>query len=60
MNLCRSEEHVRNWSRFNAEYEQGLAPLSFWVERFSAPLFRERGRPDYISWYLSWRAAQQR
>jgi len=51
MNLFRSEEHARAWASFNAEYPEGLRPLSFWLERFSAPLFRERARPDYISWW---------
>ncbi len=60
MNLFRSEEHARRWARFNPDYEEGLRPLAAWIERFSGPMFRERGRPDYISWLTEWRAAQQR
>ncbi len=60
MNLFRSEEHARAWRRFNPEYEQGLRPLAFWLERFSGEMFRERGRLDYITWWTAWRAAQQR
>ncbi|HZQ37780.1 MAG TPA: hypothetical protein VFD32_17750 [Dehalococcoidia bacterium] len=50
MNLFRSEEHARNWSEFDPAFIEQLRPLEFWAERFSAPLFRNRGRPDYISW----------
>ena len=48
MNLFRSEEHARNWSGFNPEFEELLQPLEYWVERFSEPRFRQRGAPDYI------------
>lgn len=60
MNLFRSEEHARAWARFNPAYAEGLQPLAVWIERFSAPLFRERGRRDYITWWVAFRAAQQR
>jgi hypothetical protein len=50
MNLFRSEEHARRWELFDAEYEANLQPLDAWVGRFSADRFRERIRPDYISW----------
>jgi hypothetical protein len=60
MNLFRSEEHARAWTQFDPATENLLQPLAAWVERFSAPMFRERGRPDYITWYTAWRAAQQR
>jgi len=50
MNLFRSEEHARRWSQFNPELEKSLKPLSFWEKLFSGPIFRERGRSDYISW----------
>ena len=50
MNLFRSEEHARRWESYNAEYEANLLPLDDWVERFSADRFRQRIRPDYISW----------
>lgn len=58
MNLFRSEEHARRWSRFNPDYEEGLRPLSHWIERFSGEMFRNRGRPDYISWLTEWRKQQ--
>jgi hypothetical protein len=60
MNLFRSEEHARAWAGFDPSYGEGLRPLDFWLERFSAELFRRRARPEYISWFTAWRAAQQR
>jgi len=56
MNLFRSEEHARNWARFNPEFEENLNPLTYWLERFAGERFRARSRPDYISWIT----AQQR
>ncbi len=53
MNLFRSEEHARSWSLYDPAFEENLKPLSERLERFSAPLFRNRGRPDYISWLAS-------
>jgi hypothetical protein len=50
MNLFRSEEHARRWSQFNPDFEKSLQPLSFWERLFSGPIFRYRGRSDYISW----------
>ena len=50
MNLFRSEEHSRQWTAFNPEFEANLQPLSYWLERFSGERFRARIRPDYISW----------
>jgi hypothetical protein len=45
-----SEEHARRWSQFNPAFEKSLKPLSFWEKLFSGPIFRSRGRSDYISW----------
>lgn len=50
MNLFRSEEHARRWRMFKPEMEQTLRPVSFWADAFSEQLFRQRGRPDYMSW----------
>ena len=50
MNLFRSEEHARNWAGFTPAMEVGCEPVGGWAEIFSNPFFRERGRPDYISW----------
>ena len=53
MNLFRSEEHPRVWASFDPAFEANLQPLEYWLERFSAPRFRARIRPDYISWLRS-------
>ncbi len=53
MNLFRSEEHARRWKKFDPDMEKTLRPLSFWAELFSEQLFRQRGRPDYMTWLRS-------
>ncbi len=53
MNLFRSEEHARNWDGFTASMASSLMPVAEWADIFSNPFFRERGRPDYISWTRS-------
>jgi hypothetical protein len=53
MNLFRSEEHARNSATFTADFAHMLMPLAEWADIFSSPMFRERGRPDYISWLRS-------
>ena len=53
MNLFRSEEHARNWSGYDADMDRMLKPVAEWADIFSNPFFRERGRPDYISWTRS-------
>jgi hypothetical protein len=53
MNLFRSEEHARGWKMFKPEMERTLRPLSFWADLFSEQLFRQRGRPDYMTWLRS-------
>jgi hypothetical protein len=53
MNLFRSEEHARSWEGFDDSMVTALMPISAWAEMFSNPFFRERGRPDYVSWLRS-------
>jgi len=53
MNLFRSEEHARNWSGYDPAMGYMLKPLAEWADIFSNPFFRERGRPDYITWTRS-------
>lgn len=50
MNLFRSEEHARNWSGFEPKMASMLKPVAEWADIFANPFFRERGRPDYITW----------
>jgi hypothetical protein len=49
MNLFRSEEHVRNWSGFKADTEEGINPLSNVAGLFSISFFNKRLDPDYVS-----------
>lgn len=60
MNLFRSEEHAQAWDGFNAERSATLQPVAFWADLFSNPIFRERLRPDYISWLQSEEAVAAR
>ena len=49
MNLFRSEEHIRNWARFDPATEEGILPLPDLAKVFSGNLFRKRLEPDYVS-----------
>jgi hypothetical protein len=49
MNLFRSEEHIRNWSRFDPAAEQSIVPLANIVKLFSLDMFRKRLEPDYVA-----------
>jgi hypothetical protein len=49
MNLFRSEEHVRNWSDFKANTEEGINFLSAILKLFSGNFFTRRLDPDYVS-----------
>ena len=49
MNLFRSEEHVRNWSGFKADTEEGINKLSDVAGLFSINFFARRLDPDYAS-----------
>ena len=48
MNLFRSEEHVRNWSGYKADTEEGINRLSDVVGLFSINFFTRRLDPDYV------------
>jgi len=49
MNLFRSEEHVRKWSGFRADTEEGIIPLLDMAKAFSLNFSKRRLDPDYIS-----------
>lgn len=49
MNLFRSEEHIRNWARFDPEAEEGIVSLKDLVRLFSGNYFRRRMDPDWVS-----------
>jgi hypothetical protein len=48
MNLFRSEEHIRSWSRFDPAAAQGIVPLADLVRLFSLNMFKKRLEPDYV------------
>ena len=49
MNLFRSEEHIRNWARFDPATAEGIVPLEAVVRVFSGSMFRRRLDPDYVT-----------
>jgi len=49
MNLFRSEEHIRGWSRFDPAAEQGIVPIADLVKLFSLNMFTKRLEPDYAT-----------
>jgi hypothetical protein len=49
MNLFRSEEHIKRWSRFDPAAEQGIVPLANLVKLFSLDMFKKRLEPDYVA-----------
>jgi len=49
MNLFRSEEHVRNWSGFKANTDEGINKLADVVGLFSNNFFTRRLDTDYVS-----------
>ena len=53
MNLFRSEEHARNWSEYDHTTDATLRPVAFWADLFGTPVFRQRGRIDYVTWLHS-------
>ena len=49
MNLFRSEEHVRNWSGFKANTDEGMNKLTDVAGLFSGNFFTMRLDPDYAT-----------
>jgi hypothetical protein len=49
MNLFRSEEHVKRWSLYEPESEDGIMPVEDWAKLFAGPMFRNRLDPDYLA-----------
>ncbi len=49
MNLFRSEEHIRNWSGFKADTEEGINSISDIAGLFSSNFFTRRLDSDYVS-----------
>ncbi len=49
MNLFRSEEHIRNWARFDPATSEGILTLPDLVKLFSGIYFRGRLDSDWVS-----------
>ena len=49
MNLFRSEEHVRNWSKFRDEAADGTVSLAQAAQLSAAGLYSERLSADYLA-----------
>ena len=49
MNLFRSEEHIRNWTRFDPATEGGIIKLTDVVKLFSGDFFQKRLSLEYVS-----------
>jgi hypothetical protein len=49
MNLFRSEEHIRNWTRFDPASEEGIIQLPDLVKLFSGDFFQKRFSLEYVS-----------
>jgi len=49
MNLFRSEEHIRNWARFDPATLEGILTLPDLVRLFSGIYFRKRLDGDWVS-----------
>jgi len=54
MNLFRSEEHIRNWTRYDPAAEQGILPLENVVKVFSGIFMQKRLDLDYTSHALEY------
>jgi hypothetical protein len=49
MNLFRSEEHVKNWSSYDAISEEAIMPLAHWALALSGSMCRDCLGPDILS-----------
>ena len=49
MLFFRSEEHLRNWTDFTPDKEDGIVTLPDLVKLFSIDFFRRRMDADYVS-----------
>ena len=54
MNLFRSEEHIRNWARYDPAAEQGILPLQNVVNVFSGKFMQKRLDMNYASHALEY------
>jgi hypothetical protein len=55
MLFFRSEDHLKNWTRFDPNTEGGISTLEGMVALFSHDLFINRSEPDYFSNFQAYR-----
>ena len=49
MLFFRSEEHLKNWSRYDPATKGGISQLEGLLTMFSSNLFKKRMDPDFFS-----------
>jgi hypothetical protein len=49
MLFFRSEEHLKNWARYDSATQGGISQLEGLLSMFSSNLFKRRMDPDYFS-----------
>ena len=49
MLFFRSEEHLKNWVRYDSATQGGISQLEGLLSMFSSNLFKRRMDPDYFS-----------
>jgi len=49
MLFFRSEEHLKNWGRYDHSLKDGISQLDGLLAMFSCSIFRKRLDPDYFS-----------
>lgn len=49
MNIFRSEEHVKNWVRYDPVSAESIMPMADWAQVFAGPLHKKRLEPDYLT-----------
>jgi len=49
MLFFRSEEHLKNWARYDPATEGGISQLEGLLAMFSSNLFKKRMDPDFFS-----------
>ena len=54
MLLFRSEEHARNWSRFETRSAEAVMPIADWFYVLSTGAFTERLAADYFDHYIEY------
>ena len=49
MLFFRSEEHLKNWAKYDPTTEDGISQLEGLLAMFSSNVFKRRMDPDYFS-----------